>query len=173
MIATGVTSEQAAELAGVSGAVGARWFRHGGGMPSIGVAPLSGRYLSFQEREEIAIFKAQGAGVRQIALGPGAPVNAPRGAPERPAVLYVGGQDAAVGQQQGVVWVIKPVRTGTGHARLAVAVGDSPASDVDQGDYGVFLLGRDDRLGVSGEERVVTHLDPRVWRGWRRGFRCR
>jgi transposase, IS30 family len=44
-----------------------RWFRHSGGMPPISLAPLSGRYLSFAEREEIAILKAQGAGVRQIA----------------------------------------------------------------------------------------------------------
>jgi IS30 family transposase len=36
-------------------------------MPSIGLVPLSGRYLSFREREEIAIFRAQGAGVRAIA----------------------------------------------------------------------------------------------------------
>jgi IS30 family transposase len=36
-------------------------------MPSISLAPLSGRYLSFAEREEIAILRAQGAGVRQIA----------------------------------------------------------------------------------------------------------
>ena len=31
------------------------------------LAPLSGRYLSFEEREEIAMFRAQGAGVREIA----------------------------------------------------------------------------------------------------------
>jgi IS30 family transposase len=31
------------------------------------LVPLSGRYLSFREREEIAILKAQGAGVRTIA----------------------------------------------------------------------------------------------------------
>jgi IS30 family transposase len=36
-------------------------------MPPISLAPLSGRYLSFGEREEIAILRAQGAGVRQIA----------------------------------------------------------------------------------------------------------
>jgi IS30 family transposase len=36
-------------------------------MPSIDLEPLSGRYLSFAEREDIAIWKAQGAGVRQIA----------------------------------------------------------------------------------------------------------
>ena len=32
VIATGVTSEDAAAAVGVSGAVGCRWFRHGGGM---------------------------------------------------------------------------------------------------------------------------------------------
>ena len=36
-------------------------------MPSIDPAALSGRYLSFAEREEIAILKAQGVGVREIA----------------------------------------------------------------------------------------------------------
>jgi IS30 family transposase len=36
-------------------------------MPPFVLEPLSGRYLSFPEREEIALLKAQGAGVRQIA----------------------------------------------------------------------------------------------------------
>jgi IS30 family transposase len=36
-------------------------------MPSVSRAPLSGRYLSFREREEIAILKAGGSGVREIA----------------------------------------------------------------------------------------------------------
>ena len=36
-------------------------------MPSVDRAPLSGRYLSFAEREEIAILRAQGIGVRQTA----------------------------------------------------------------------------------------------------------
>jgi IS30 family transposase len=36
-------------------------------MPSIDPAPLSGRYLLFAEREEIAILKAQGVGVRETA----------------------------------------------------------------------------------------------------------
>ena len=66
-IARGLSSEDAAVSCGVSPAVGARWFRQGGGMPSISLAPLSGRYLSFAEREEIAILRAQGGGVRQIA----------------------------------------------------------------------------------------------------------
>jgi transposase, IS30 family len=66
-IATGLSSEDAAVAAGVSVAVGVRWFREGGGMPSISRAPLSGRYLSFAEREEIAILKAGGCKVREIA----------------------------------------------------------------------------------------------------------
>ena len=53
--------------AGVSPAVGSRWFRQGGGMPSIRLAPLSGRYLSFAEREEIAILRDQGTEMAQHA----------------------------------------------------------------------------------------------------------
>jgi hypothetical protein len=36
-------------------------------MPSISLTPPSGRYLSFAEREEIAILRAQERGVREIA----------------------------------------------------------------------------------------------------------
>ena len=66
-IADGLSSENAGVVAGVSPAVGTRWFRESGGMPSINQAPLSGRYLSFEEREEIAILRAQDQGVREIA----------------------------------------------------------------------------------------------------------
>src|ERR671937_3162590 len=66
-IARGVSSEDAAAEAGVSAVVGVRWFREGGGMPPLGLRPLSGRYLSFGEREEIALLRAGGAGVREIA----------------------------------------------------------------------------------------------------------
>ena len=66
-IARGLSSEDAAVSCGVSPPVGGRWFREGGGMPPISLAPRSARYLSFAEREEIAILRAQGAGVRDIA----------------------------------------------------------------------------------------------------------
>ncbi|MDT0351111.1 IS30 family transposase [Pseudonocardia charpentierae] len=66
-IAEGLTSEDAAVACGVSGPVGSRWFRDRGGMPLIDLAPLSGRYLSFAEREEIALLRAQHVGVREIA----------------------------------------------------------------------------------------------------------
>jgi IS30 family transposase len=36
-------------------------------MAPVDLAPLCGRYLSFGEREEIAILKAQGVGVRETA----------------------------------------------------------------------------------------------------------
>ena len=66
-VARGLSSEEAAAVAGVSAPVAFRWFREAGGMPSISKAPLSGRYLSFDEREEIALFRARGCGVRETA----------------------------------------------------------------------------------------------------------
>ncbi|WP_084310934.1 IS30 family transposase [Phycicoccus elongatus] len=66
-IAKGLLAEEAAEVVGASQAVGARWFRHGGGMSPFDLKAFSGRYLTFAEREEIALLKAQGAGVRTIA----------------------------------------------------------------------------------------------------------
>jgi len=53
--------------AGVSPAVGSRWFRECGGMSPSDFVPHSGRYLSLGEREEIAICRAYGYGVREIA----------------------------------------------------------------------------------------------------------
>ena len=66
-IRTGITSKKAAEVVGVSQAVGTRWFRHRGGMPLFMSQPESARYLSFAEREEIGLLRAQDVGVRDIA----------------------------------------------------------------------------------------------------------
>ena len=66
-VAAGATTVEAARVAGVSSIVGVRWFREGGGMSPLTLAPLSGRYLSFTEREEIALLRAAGTGVREIA----------------------------------------------------------------------------------------------------------
>jgi len=66
-IAHGVSSEDAALAAGVSSAVGTRWFRESGGMPTVSATPLSPRYLSFAEREEVAVLHARDCGVREIA----------------------------------------------------------------------------------------------------------
>jgi IS30 family transposase len=54
-------------VVGVSTPVASRWFRHAGGMSPISLAEPSGRYLSFVEREEIALLVAQGHGVRAVA----------------------------------------------------------------------------------------------------------
>lgn len=66
-IALGVSSEDSAAVAGVSSAVGCRWFREAGGMPPIDLAAVSYRYLCFAEREEIALLHGQHLGVRAIA----------------------------------------------------------------------------------------------------------
>lgn len=66
-IASGVTTAEAAAAGGVSSPVATRWFRHAGGMPPISLDEPTGRYLSFAEREEIALLRAQEIGVREIA----------------------------------------------------------------------------------------------------------
>ena len=69
-IATGLSSEDAALKAGVSQAVGTKLFRQAGGMPPAmfrsSAKPLSGRYLSLAEREEIALLNVQGHSLREI-----------------------------------------------------------------------------------------------------------
>jgi IS30 family transposase len=71
LVAEGLSSEDAAMEVGISQPVGFRWFRETGGMApshlSCSSKPLSGRYLSFAEREQIALWRAQGLGVREIA----------------------------------------------------------------------------------------------------------
>jgi len=66
-IARGLSSDDAAAEVGMSSAFGARSFREAGGMPPLKLVPVSGRYLSFEEREEIALLHAKKHGVREIA----------------------------------------------------------------------------------------------------------
>jgi len=66
-IARGLKTEDAAREAGVSSPVAFRWFRHAGGVNPCLSPEVSGRYLSFVEREDIAILRAQDVGVREIA----------------------------------------------------------------------------------------------------------
>ncbi len=58
----GLAREDAAVAVGVSPAAGSCWFRERGGMPTFMLAPVTGRHLSFEEREEVALLSAQGAG---------------------------------------------------------------------------------------------------------------
>src|SRR5215218_11162223 len=67
LIAQGKRSEEAAHEVGVSTPVAVRWFRHAGGMPPLSLAEPTGRYLSFHEREELALLKAKELGGRAIA----------------------------------------------------------------------------------------------------------
>jgi hypothetical protein len=66
-VARGLKTEDAASEAGVSSPVAFRWFRHAGGVNPCLSSEVSGRYLSFVEREDIAILRAQDLGVREIA----------------------------------------------------------------------------------------------------------
>ena len=49
---------------GIDRRTGLKWFTQAGGMPPVELAEPSGRYLSFSEREEIALHRAAGLGVR-------------------------------------------------------------------------------------------------------------
>ena len=70
-VASGLASEGAAIRAGVSQAVGTRWFRETGGMPpsmfGSSAKPFSGRYLALAEREGITLLRVQGHFVHEIA----------------------------------------------------------------------------------------------------------
>ena len=66
-IAGGASSEDAALASDVSQPVGTRWFREAGGMAPISMFALSGRFLSFGEREELALLNAQRLAIREIA----------------------------------------------------------------------------------------------------------
>src|SRR5689334_25276673 len=67
LVATGVATVEASLAVGVSWPVGTRWFRHAGGMAPISLAEPTGRYLSFEEREEIALLRAKEVRMREIA----------------------------------------------------------------------------------------------------------
>jgi len=66
-IAAGAHTAAASAAAGVSQPAGQRWFVEAGGVRPLSLTDPSSRYLSFVEREEIAILFAQQIGVREIA----------------------------------------------------------------------------------------------------------
>ena len=67
LIGQGVFPGPAGIEAGASDHTGWTWYRQAGGMPPLNLRDPSGRYLSFAEREEIAILHAQKISCRQIA----------------------------------------------------------------------------------------------------------
>jgi len=66
-VRAGLSPEDAAVAVGVSKRVWRRWFVEGGGMPSVDLAALAGRYLSIEEREEIVVGLAANESIRSIA----------------------------------------------------------------------------------------------------------
>lgn len=72
-IRSGLLIDGAAGLAGISHATALRWFADVGGVMSNAPCQDAGRYLSFAEREEIAVGRAADRSVRQIAAGLGRP----------------------------------------------------------------------------------------------------
>jgi len=66
-IVSGLSTADAAEVAGASRQAGERWFRDAGGMPPLPLTEPSGRFLSILEREQIAAGVARGDSIRHIA----------------------------------------------------------------------------------------------------------
>jgi len=66
-IREGLSLTGACAAAGVSVTAGTRWFADAGGVINNGPGQVSGRYLSFEEREEIAVGRAAGRSMRAIA----------------------------------------------------------------------------------------------------------
>ena len=133
-IATGQSSEDAAVGVGVSQAVGARWFREAGGMPPSTLAasskPSFTRYLSFAEREELAILRAQSAGVREIARQMGRSASTISRELRRNAATRSGGLDYRATTAQ---WHAERAARRPKSAKLAVNAG---AADVCAGSTG-------------------------------------
>ena len=70
-VRSGLTVPEAAAAAGVAKRTAADWHRQAGGVNPYPARPVSGRYLSFQEREDIALGIAAGHSQARIARGLG------------------------------------------------------------------------------------------------------
>ncbi|WP_370881611.1 IS30 family transposase [Catenuloplanes nepalensis] len=70
-IRAGLSTEEASTAAGVSRWTGMRWFQDAGGVINNGAGAGSGRYLSFEEREEIMLRRDRGESRRSIAVALG------------------------------------------------------------------------------------------------------
>ena len=74
-IRSGLGVREAAAAAGVSREQGQAWFREAGGVTAAGAVAPGGRYLSLEEREEIAVGVAAGLGAREIGRRLGRPAS--------------------------------------------------------------------------------------------------
>jgi transposase, IS30 family len=66
-VGQGMLVAEAARFAGVSFTAGSEWFAQAGGVISNAPRPVSDRYLSLEEREEIAVLRAEKLSMREIA----------------------------------------------------------------------------------------------------------
>src|SRR5947207_3615922 len=66
-VRAGLGPAEAAAAVGVSRHLGEKWCHNGGGMPTVSLVEPSGRYLSLEDREEIAVGIAAGESDAQIA----------------------------------------------------------------------------------------------------------
>jgi transposase, IS30 family len=124
LIAEGLPTKQAALCAGVASRVGGRWFAEAGGMAPMDLAEPSGRYLTFAEREEIALGRAAGQTMTAIAARLGRPTSAV----SRELARYQGAAPykASVAQRDADERARRP-QTGklAGHPRLRTWVQES------------------------------------------------
>jgi IS30 family transposase len=67
LVMQGLPVEEVSAAVGVSRSCGWNWFRDSGGMSPVSLSEPSGRYLSWAEREEIALGRAAGQSMRAIA----------------------------------------------------------------------------------------------------------
>ncbi len=72
LVRAGVVRKQAALALGLNEDTGKEWFRQAGGVvPAFLTAPVTGRFLSFAEREEIFAGVERGDSIRLMAKGLG------------------------------------------------------------------------------------------------------
>jgi IS30 family transposase len=115
----GQSTVSAARTAGISAGVGRRWFREAGGVPDVDLAEPVGRYLTFEQREEIAIGKAQNLGVREIARRIGRPASTVSRELRRDGVTDARGRYRAVRAQRAAEGrARRPKRRKLEHPRL-------------------------------------------------------
>jgi transposase, IS30 family len=98
-VRAGLSTEAAAKRAGVSAGRGFRWFRECGGVAPLSLAEPIGRYLTQSDREEIAIGRATGLTMREIARRLGRQASTISRELRRDGALNAAGQYRAVPAQ--------------------------------------------------------------------------
>ena len=134
LVRSGRNYDQASDEIGVSLGVATRWVRQGGGMPMVGLAELTGRYLSLAEREEIAAGRAAKLGVREIAR-------------------QIGRSPSTVSRE---IWRHRGDSCGPYRASVAQARADEAARRPKPA-----KLARNDRLRQEVEDKLIQRWSPR------------